>query len=260
MVPTDNIMSVRTVEDVVHYRQDEEPEVLGTKVGDDVLSTDRDTLFPLQGALGYELSQSLFVGEHTLLVEGPSDVLYLQALSEALKKQGKAHLDRRWTLCPAGGVDKVWAFVSLFGGNRLHVAALIDFAAGQKGSVEKLRKSNLLKAGHVLLATDFCDQDEADIEDLLGEDLFVELVNRAYEIPAGQELVPGKLPAAPAGKWRVVPRVAEAMKLVPEVKEFDHFHQSSWLIEHPEALDPAKHSKAFERFERLFLALNGLLR
>jgi predicted ATP-dependent endonuclease of OLD family len=88
MVPTDNIMSVRTVEDVVRYRPDEEPEVLGTKVGDDVLSTDRDTLFPLQGALGYELSQSLFVGEHTLLVEGPSDVLYLQVFSNKLKSLG----------------------------------------------------------------------------------------------------------------------------------------------------------------------------
>ena len=71
MVPTDNIMSVRTVEDVVKYREGEEPEVLGTKVGDDVLSTDRDTLFPLRGALGYELSQSLFVGEHTLARRRP---------------------------------------------------------------------------------------------------------------------------------------------------------------------------------------------
>jgi hypothetical protein len=111
-------MGCRNAYDVVVYRQGEEPEVLGTKVGDEVLSTDRDTLFPLQGALGYELSQSLFVGEHTLLVEGPSDVLYLQAFSNALKALGRKHLDPRWTLCPAGGVDKVWAFVSLFGGNK----------------------------------------------------------------------------------------------------------------------------------------------
>ena len=41
-------------------------EVLGTKVSSDVLSTDQDTLFPLQGALGYELTQSLFLGKNTL--------------------------------------------------------------------------------------------------------------------------------------------------------------------------------------------------
>lgn len=259
MVPTENIMSVRTVEDVVKYRPGEDPEVLGTKVGDQVLSTDRDTLFPLQGALGYELSQSLFVGEHTLLVEGPSDVLYFQALSNALKALGRKHLDARWTLCPTGGVDKVWAFVSLFGGNKLHVAALIDYASGQKGNVEKLRKSQLLREGHVLLATEFCGQVEADTEDVLGEDLFVELVNRAYSVPPAKLLVAGSLPAGPAPNLRVVPKVEAAMKLIADVPEFDHFLQASWLIQNPGVLDPARFGAAFDRFEQMFVALNKLL-
>lgn len=260
MVPTDNIMSVRTVEDVVDYRQGQEPVVLGTKVGDEVLSTDHDTLFPLQGALGYELSQSLFVGEHTLLLEGPSDVLYLQAFSNALKAIGREHLDTRWTLCPAGGVDKVWAFVSLFGGNKLHVAALIDYANGQKNSVEKLRKSQLLRDGHVLLATDFCAQAEADIEDLLGEELFLELVNNAYCIAKAQKLSAVSLPAGPGANLRVIPKVEAAMKVVASAKEFDHFQQASWLIQNPTVLEVSRHTAAFDRFEQLFTALNKLLR
>ena len=73
------MMSVRTIEDVVQTDQRGRKESLGTKVGDKVLSTDKDTLFPLQGALGYEITQSLFIGDHSLLVEGPSDLLYLQA-------------------------------------------------------------------------------------------------------------------------------------------------------------------------------------
>src|SRR4029077_3372121 len=98
----------RTVEDVVVYGQDGRPkEILGTKVGDDVLSTDKDTLFPLQGALGYEITQTLFVGKHTLLVEGPSDLLYLTAFSQALKKDGRTSLDPRWTISTVGGADKV---------------------------------------------------------------------------------------------------------------------------------------------------------
>ena len=259
MVPTQNIMSVRTVEDVVKYRAGEEPEVLGTKVGDDALSTDRDTLFPLQSALGYEISQTLFVGEHTLLVEGPSDILYIQAFSNALKAAGRKHLDPRWTICPAGGVDKVWSFVSLFGGNKLHVAALIDYAAGQKGGVEKLRKSQLLRDGHVLLANEFCGQDEADIEDLLGPELFVEIVNEAYVIPEGKRLNAHSLPPGGGMNQRVVPKVAAAMNLIPEVKNFDHFYQSSWLIENPNILDSSKHAAAFDRFEALFSTINRLL-
>ncbi len=259
MVPVDEIMSVRTVEDVVLYQQGEEPKVLGTKVGDEVLSTDRDTLFPLQGALGYELSQSLFVGEHTLLVEGPSDILYLQAFSGALKALGRKHLDPRWTICPAGGVDKVWAFVSLFGGNKLHVAALIDFANGQKGSVDRLRKSQLLRDGHVLLATDFCNQAEADVEDLIGEELLLDLVNAAYAVPNDQKLVARSLPAGPGANLRVVPKVEAAMKLVSTAKVFDHFQQASWLIQNPNALDATRHAETFDRFEQLFIALNKLL-
>ncbi|ALK89155.1 ATP-dependent nuclease [Limnohabitans sp. 63ED37-2] len=259
MVPTENIMSVRTVEDVVVYRQGEEPAVLGTKVGDEALSTDRDTLFPLQGALGYELSQSLFVGEHTLIVEGPSDVLYVQAFSNALKALGRKHLDPRWTLCPAGGVDKVWAFVSLFGGNKLHVAALIDYANGQKNNVEKLRKSQLLRDGHVILATDFCGQAEADTEDLLGDDLFLELVNAAYDIADEKKLVSATLPAGPGANLRIVPKVEAAMKLVASAREFDHFHQASWLIQNPTVLDATRHATAFHRFEVLFEELNKLL-
>ena len=55
-------------------------DILGTKVGEDVLSVDRETLFPLQGALGYEITQTLFIGANSLLVEGPSDLLYIRGL------------------------------------------------------------------------------------------------------------------------------------------------------------------------------------
>ena len=55
MIPPDNILCARTVEDVVIEIKDaqgqiEETKVLGTKVSGDVMSIDRDTLFPLQGA------------------------------------------------------------------------------------------------------------------------------------------------------------------------------------------------------------------
>ena len=132
MVPSDDFASVRTVEDVVKWSKDGEPEVFGTKVGDDNLSTDRDTLFPLQGALGYEITQSLFLGPHSLIVEGPSEILYFQAISTELKRRKRHGLDPRWTVCPSGGIDKVAAFISLFAGNKLHVAVLTDVAAGQK--------------------------------------------------------------------------------------------------------------------------------
>lgn len=60
LVPSDRLSDVRIVEDVLIFKQGRSrPEVKGTKVSEDVLSKDKDTLFPLQGALGYDLCQSL---------------------------------------------------------------------------------------------------------------------------------------------------------------------------------------------------------
>src|SRR5207249_3158808 len=102
MVDPDNLLAVRTVEDVTENSQ-----VVGTKVGDDVLSTDADTVFPLQAALGYDITQTLFVGKHPLLVEGPSDLLYLKWFSRQLKIRNRTPLDPRWTISPCGGIDKM---------------------------------------------------------------------------------------------------------------------------------------------------------
>ena len=53
----------------------------GTKVLTNVFDATDDSLFPLQGALGYEIQQTLFIGPNSLVVEGPADMLYLRAVA-----------------------------------------------------------------------------------------------------------------------------------------------------------------------------------
>ena len=72
--------------------------------------------------MGFEVTQTLMIGTNTLLVEGPSDILYLQAASAALKAASRPHLSPHWAICPSGGIDKVLPFVRLFYGNKLNVA------------------------------------------------------------------------------------------------------------------------------------------
>ncbi|HEX4452457.1 MAG TPA: AAA family ATPase [Kofleriaceae bacterium] len=253
MVPSENLGTVRTVEDVVDHRDHDNPIVHGTKVGSDVLSTDRDTIFPLQSALGYEITQSLFVGKDTLLVEGPSDLLYLKAFSSELHQRGRIGLDPRWTICPVGGIDKVAAFMSLFGGNGLHVAVLTDFASGQKKRVDDLRRSALLRAGHVFTADAYAGQAEADIEDLFGPDIYSALVGAS---------VSATVPVAPSGT-RCVKFTEDHFKMTTSLPEFDHYAPAAYLIEHThsvlEKVSAAVVIAAMDRFERLFVALNGLL-
>ncbi|MGE0761863.1 MAG: AAA family ATPase [Bdellovibrionales bacterium] len=258
MVPANNLLAARTVEDVIRTEKDGSVSILGTKVGDEVLSADSETLFPLQGALGYEITQTLFVGKHTLLVEGPSDLLYLKVFSEALKQAGRTYLDPRWTVCPTGGVDKVSAFMCLFGGNRLHVAMLIDFAKGQKRKVEDLRKSALMKQGHVFTANTYAQTDEGDIEDILGKEFYFELLNQTYNLKE-KKMDSKKLASS---KGRAV-EIAEGhfREVATECAEYDHYAPSAFLCQNQAALlkDLPGAAEAMNKMEQLFKDLNKLL-
>jgi predicted ATP-dependent endonuclease of OLD family len=258
MVDSTNLLAARTVEDFVTYDDHGQvKEIRGTKVGDDVLSTDKDTLFPLQGALGYEITQTLFVGKNTLLVEGPSDYLYLKAFSAELKKRNRVALDVRWTITPVGGIDKVAAFMSLFGGNKLHVAILMDYAHGQKKKVEDVRRSKLLQENHVLTCDVFAGKPEADLEDVIGWHNYEKLVNACYGLDGGQAL---NDPVE--GATRVTAKVEERfMTMPPDTPEFDHYAPAEYLFQNREATlkDFPESDEALSRFERIFTQLNEML-
>lgn len=254
MIDPDNLIKVRTIEDVVV-----DDEIHGTKVGDEVLSTDSDTLFPLQAALGYDITQTLFIGEHTLLVEGPSDLLYLRWFSNGLKSRDREHLDPSWVISPCGGIGKVASFVTLFGANKLHVAVFTDFHTGVKQKVRDLRDSELLRKGHVFSADMYVKEDEADIEDLLGRALYVALVNECYGLTDTHKLPTQKPQEAPT---RVVEEVeAHFRTLPPEVPEFDHTSPALFLMEHGGQLRSSLPylERSLKKFEQLFLDLNNLL-
>jgi len=261
MVPADNFESVRIVEDVVD-RTKSRPEVLGTKVRSDALATDKDTLFPLQGALGYDIAQSLFVGRNTLLVEGPSDILYLQALSEALKRRKREGLASDWVICPTGGVDKVRSFVSLFGGNQLNVAVLTDFAKGDRNKIEQLKRSEILKADKIQTYADFTGKDESDVEDVFSAKLFAEIVNNAYALPAGKKLTPKKMSDAVDSVIRQVKQTEALFRTMPDsIPEFDHFTPSSWLVFNPDILDGDQKEveDTLDVAESIFKSINSFL-
>ncbi len=262
MVPMDRLSDVRIVEDVVHFNpRTGRRDLKGTKVHSDVLEVSDDTLFPLQGALGYEVTQSMFIGAHTLLVEGPSDILYLQTLSQALRKRNREGLDRRWTLCPSGGIDKIAPFVRLFGGNHINIAVLSDVANSDKKKIEAVKKEQILKAGHFFTAADFVDQQEADVEDLFDPELFTEILNGTYKPPAGKVVTKAALLAA-AETERIVKKSEALFKLMPpDVAEFDHFAPARWLLDNQQVLDgdaPAVLA-TLDKAEKVFAAFNALL-
>jgi predicted ATPase len=258
MIDSDNFQAVRTVEDVLIERGGRVVEVQGTKVGEKyALSRDKDTLFPLQGKMGFELSQTLFVGKYNLTVEGMSDLHYLKIFSDHLRSSNGSHLDPKWTICPVGGVDKASSFVSLFHGKGFTSQVVVDVAKGQKQKIENL-KAHVAKlhAGHVITLDAITGQEEADIEDVLGRSAYVELVNRCYNLKESDKL-PAQRPAG--APTRVIEEVEGHFRTLHGYPEFDHYAPAAYFLEHrPELLKSLPEiDRACERFEKIFLEIGG---
>ena len=229
----------------------------GTKVLADVLDAGLDSLFPLQGALGYEIYQTLFVGPNCLIVEGVSDLIYLQTVSGLLQAKGRIRLNPRWTITPVGGAEKVPTFVALVGSQKnLNVATLVDFQKSNQQLIENLYKKRLLKKSHVLTFADFTLTSEADIEDMFDEPFFLQLVNGEFGSLLSSPLKSTDLVSrAP----RILVRLEEHFKASPlkAGANFSHFRPARYLAERVPSLQVP--DATLDRFEAAFKAANALL-
>ena len=229
----------------------------GTKVFTDVLEAGPDSLFPLQGALGYEIYQTLFIGPNSLVVEGASDLLYLQAISGVLQAKGRFGLDSRWTITPVGGSAKVPTFVALIVSQRnLNVATLIDFQKGDQQMIANLYKKKLLNKSHVLTFADFTGKAEADIEDMFDESLYISLVNGEFSGSLATQLKAKDLTSqAP----RILVRIDDYFSKYPMTggAKFNHYRPARFFAEKASSLSIP--DTTLDRFETACKAVNALL-
>lgn len=171
MIPPDEIEIVRTVN-----ISDK-----GTQVTKDP-SGDARTLFPIQAALGYNLSQTLFVGSANLVVEGVTDFWIVSSINDHFAEAGKSHLNEKMVLTPAGGAGKVSYMTSLLASQDLDVIVLLDDDKAGRDQREELIKSKILRdTSIVFTAVAFtASPSESDIEDIIDPAIYTDLVNKAY--------------------------------------------------------------------------------
>jgi predicted ATPase len=248
MVSADKFHRVRTVID---------RDGVGTKVSAEVFEADEDTAFPLLTAMGIELSQTLFVGEHTLLLEGPSDLIYLDVLTDAVEARGKVGLDPRWVKTPIGGSGKLSTFVTLLGANKLNVAVLIDSSTQDVGAVKRLQDNKQLSKNGLVEISEFTGTVDADIEDLFERDFYLTLVNKAYE----KEL---PSPLTPSDVNQKDPRIVRTIETYFKVNniangKFNHYRPAATLLRNQKTFLPKIRQVTRDRAEKLMAKLNGLL-
>ena len=263
MIDVENIFSLRTVEDVVEVKKtdgESGERILGTKVGERILSRDKDTLFPLQGVLGFDMAQTLFVGPYVVVVEGPTERVVFDWFSRQLSNRGREAMDLRWAVCPAQGALKITSFVTLFAGRGLKIAVFADYHEGQKKPIDNLEKSGLLEPDHLLKTSMYAGQDEADIEDVIGRDMYVHLVNGCLELREPHLLPAARPSSAPE---RVVKEVEVHCALLPPgFPEFSHYKPAAYMmgLSEEDVKDIPGLDQALDRFEAAFQKLNSLLK
>jgi predicted ATP-dependent endonuclease of OLD family len=151
----------------------------GAKVTEDVLTTDPDTLFPLQGALGYDLAQHLFISKNNLILEGTSDFTYISLISDYLKDKGRTGLRDEWTLVPVGGADLIPTFVALLG-IHLDITVIIDARKEGNQKLTELSKKGYLKSRRIISLNEIIRSKVADIEDLFKKEDYLQLYNDTF--------------------------------------------------------------------------------
>lgn len=263
MIDGSNLHRARPVEDV--YRDpsgDEDPGMnpaRGTKVFENWWHADRPTLFPLMGCVAFDLTQTMFISPHNVLVEGVADLMYIEWFRTKLASLKRPTLDPRWTVTPCGSITKIGAFLNLFAGNHLHCAVVCDYADGGKSEVRSLNETAVLAAAEVLTADQFAGKPQADLEDLLGDECYAALVNKCYGLSGAHEFVPPK----PSGE-RPSPRIVKAAEnhmrtMPPEVPEFTHPGPADFLMRQGLGITLPGLDAALDRFQAMFERLNTAL-
>ncbi len=143
LVGTDELDKVRVVEMA--------DRTVGTKVNLSLTATDDGAILPLQEALGYDLAQSMFFHKKNLVLEGLTDMWYLEGLSNLLIAAGKTGINDQIALIPANCASKVVYFATILRAQNLKIAALLDsdaegeLAAKQDTLVNALGNKRILR-------------------------------------------------------------------------------------------------------------------
>lgn len=226
----------------------------GTKVHKDWGTADKDARFTLQAALGLSWSQSLFVGEFNLVVEGVTDYWFLTTISTMLKDAGEIGIDEQLVITPAGGASRVAYIGTILHGQELKVAVLLDSDKEGDDAFKQLVHQWILKDNLVLRVGKILGvKGNRALEDLFDENYYVATAEAAY----ATELVKKKLALPSRPDSSLVERVSEALKQAG-IAEFNKGRVAKRIMD-----DLAKKklsdlsNSTVEQFKKVIAAINS---
>lgn len=243
MISSEKLNRVRTVLETKN----------GAVISDSIQEKDPNTLFPLQAALGYSIAQNLYISKNNLLVEGVSDMIFLQTMSAVLDSNKKQGLDPNITLVPTGGLEKVATFISLLRSNDLKIVCLLDTFKDAKGKakLENMVKQKIINQKNVRFYHEFIPKQKyADVEDLFAKEDYLKLFNSAFD-----EYKDVELENMNSDIEAIIFQIYDHLSL----SHFNHYRPANQLLKNGQTINDF-HVSTIENFEKVFKEINKLFK
>lgn len=140
------------------------------------------SIYAVHAALGLSVSDILFQGCKPIIVEGPSDQIYLSAIKQVLIAEKKFALKEECIFVPSGGVKGIQGVVSLLGGKQGKLPiVIVDSDKSGKDAKTKLT-SGLYKdcKNNILETSEYTIIENAEVEDLIPIDFLLNGINKLF--------------------------------------------------------------------------------
>lgn len=177
LVDMDNLANVKAV-----YVDSENGR---TKVSSNLRYNETDaekSIYPVHAALGLTVSDTLLLGCKPILVEGPSDQIYLNLIKRFLIGNGDLKYSKEIVFIPTGGIRGMSPVSKLVASrdNDLPIVILDSDKAGEDFQKQLKTGKYSDQKDKVIGVKEFIGEDIYEIEDLLEPDSLIRLIDKKY--------------------------------------------------------------------------------
>ena len=140
------------------------------------------SIYPIHAAIGLTVSDTLLLGCVPILVEGPSDQIYLQLVKNHLIGLSKFSLGKELVFIPTGGVKGMSPVIKILLGRENELPLAIMDSDEQGRQKIKQLKNGLYKdeSDKIIQVGDILGEGDYEIEDLMHTDELGRLFSKKY--------------------------------------------------------------------------------
>ncbi|MHB1106367.1 MAG: AAA family ATPase [Lutibacter sp.] len=156
-----------------------------TKISSNLRYNDLDSeksIYPVHAALGLTVSDTLLLGCKPILVEGPSDQIYLTLIKRFLIGNGNLQYSKEIVFIPTGGVRGMSPVSKLVASrdNELPMVLLDSDKVGAEFQKQLKSGKYIEQKSKVLGVKDFIGEDIYEIEDLLEPETLIKIIDKKF--------------------------------------------------------------------------------